>query len=209
MNTDSPLPKEYQRVEYIESTGTQYIDTNLPFQNYPGFKIKCKKTDTAGHVIFGAVGTATSTNAKFGVRLMLGQNVSSTQFQVVGYYGQLYSALYTSVEDWHDIELSSGLLVCDGVENSFTKVFNASTYNILLFGSNQFGTITPAKAKIDTFQVFWGQDSPEIARDFVPCYRKSDGVIGMYDLCGSICPLTETPFYINAGDGEFLKGDDI
>lgn len=53
------------------------------------------------------------------------------------------------------------------------------------------------------------KDGNKIMRDYVPCYRKSDGVIGIYDLCGSICPLTGTPFYINAGTGTFTKGADV
>lgn len=35
----------------------------------------------------------------------------------------------------------------------------------------------------------------------IPCYRKSDGVIGMYDLVFGV-------FYQNSGTGEFLKGAD-
>lgn len=35
--------------------------------------------------------------------------------------------------------------------------------------------------------------------DLVPCYRRSDGVIGLYDKVNDI-------FYTNKGTGEFLKG---
>lgn len=48
-----------------------------------------------------------------------------------------------------------------------------------------------------------------LIRYFVPCYRKYDSVIGMYDLCGSIHPGTGTPFYTNGGQGSFSKGDDV
>ena len=43
----------------------------------------------------------------------------------------------------------------------------------------------------------------------ISCYRKSDGVIGMYDLCGTLNSNTGTPFYINEGAGTFLKGADV
>ena len=36
----------------------------------------------------------------------------------------------------------------------------------------------------------------------VPCYRKSDNVIGAYDT------VTDT-FYTNAGTGTFTKGNDV
>ena len=40
-----------------------------------------------------------------------------------------------------------------------------------------------------------------LVRSLAPCIRLSDGKPGMYDACGSICPLTGTPFYINSGTG--------
>ena len=52
-------------------------------------------------------------------------------------------------------------------------------------------------------------DRNVLMRHFVPCVRESDGKPGMYDLCGSICPLTDSPFYTNAGTGEFLVGPDV
>ena len=46
----------------------------------------------------------------------------------------------------------------------------------------------------------WNNDS--LVRDFVPCYRKSDSVIGLYDL------VSQT-FFINQGSGSFIKGGDV
>ncbi len=48
-----------------------------------------------------------------------------------------------------------------------------------------------------------------MVRSFIPCYRKSDGEIGLYDFCGSICPQTGTPFYVNLGENTFSKGADV
>jgi hypothetical protein len=41
-----------------------------------------------------------------------------------------------------------------------------------------------------------------LLRDFKPCYRKSDNVIGLYDLKNNV-------FYTNAGTGTFTKGSNI
>lgn len=41
-----------------------------------------------------------------------------------------------------------------------------------------------------------------LVRDFIPCYRKSDNEIGLYD-------LVNNTFYTNSGTGTFLKGNDI
>ena len=48
------------------------------------------------------------------------------------------------------------------------------------------------------------KDTGVLLRNFIHCIRKSDSKPGLYDLCKSICPLTGTPFYINAGTGEFV-----
>ena len=41
----------------------------------------------------------------------------------------------------------------------------------------------------------------EITHKFIPCYRKADDVIGLYD------SITET-FYTNSGTGSLIKGED-
>ena len=38
--------------------------------------------------------------------------------------------------------------------------------------------------------------------DFIPCYRNSDGEIGLYDSINDI-------FYTNQGTGTFTKGPDV
>lgn len=73
-------------------------------------------------------------------------------------------------------------------------------FDNLLAGSSQTAVVNIYYIKLYDDFVFL---------NLVPCYRKSDGVIGLYDLCGSICPLTNTPFYINEGTGTFIKGPDV
>ena len=45
-------------------------------------------------------------------------------------------------------------------------------------------------------------NNEKIIRNFIPCYRKTDGVVGVYD-------LVEKKFYTNLGTGTFIKGNDI
>jgi hypothetical protein len=80
--------------------------------------------------------------------------------------------------------------------------FGTSTLPMYLFALN-----TPAEAY--TKRAFIGQiygckiyEGTELIRDFVPCYRKSDNVIGLYDLANN-------EFYTNNGTGEFIKGADV
>lgn len=58
--------------------------------------------------------------------------------------------------------------------------------------------------KINTFRIFNGNGN---IRNYIPALIEFDSKPGLFDLCGSICPLTGTPFYVNAGPGEFLYGE--
>ena len=48
-----------------------------------------------------------------------------------------------------------------------------------------------------------------LVRDYIPGYRKTDNAGGMYDLQGSICPDTGTPFYPFSGTGTITFGNDV
>lgn len=40
-----------------------------------------------------------------------------------------------------------------------------------------------------------------LVRDFVPCLDAVNNLVGLYDLTGSLCPITNTPFYASQGTG--------
>lgn len=84
--------------------------------------------------------------------------------------------------------------------NEYTNHKCANNKPMLLFCRNTdttpqgFGKFRIARCKI--------YDEHELERDFIPCYRKSDNVIGMYD-------LVYKEFYTNQGTGVFTKGNDV
>lgn len=51
------------------------------------------------------------------------------------------------------------------------------------------------------YYFYFNQDGTDVF-NMVPCYRKSDNEIGMYD-------LVSKTFYANAGTGAFTKGSDV
>ena len=68
----------------------------------------------------------------------------------------------------------------------------AQNYN----GSARFGDIR----RISYFKYYDKTDT--LICDLVPCYRKSDGAIGMYD-------IVRNTFFTNAGTGSFTKGANV
>lgn len=75
------------------------------------------------------------------------------------------------------------------------------TRNLYLLGQNYNTGYRGNGLKQVTYFKHWNKDG-EIVRDMIPCYRKSDGEIGMYDLVSKI-------FFTNAGSGAFTKGADV
>lgn len=46
------IPKEYKRLEYIQSTGTQYIDTGTPLTSNSRIVMDCELTTVSGTQCF-------------------------------------------------------------------------------------------------------------------------------------------------------------
>lgn len=181
------LPPEYQEVEYIESTGTQYINTGktintatdtveLVFQNNEPNTYKW---------FFGEH----DNNARFG----LGSGDGADKRNVA--YGNTTYKVADTLQYFAKhkfIANQSGAFIDE------TKVANyssfSSTSTLYLFNLNLSGGNYVASSKI------WGykhtRNGAEIL-NLVPCYRKSDKAVGMYD-------LVSNEFFSNNGSGEFL-----
>lgn len=205
------LPHAFQRCEYIESHGTEYINTNLvpgTSGNY-SVEMRCKVNYTNGrHSLFGA----------YNWHLFI---YSSSEFSYICIYAPgSFSSINSLFDDFQTVKAEKNHVFLNGnLAFSFGKDddFTPSTQNrpIYLFDANQSRfNDGPISAKLKT-TIIRDILSGAKVRDFIPVYLKTSwnnipaGTIGMYDLCGSICPLTNTPFYINAGTGEFTKGADI
>ena len=194
----SILPSEYQRVEYIESTGTQYIDTGI-----------IPNQDTGFDIDFLTKNDLTATDAKFGSIMGARLASASREFQLTTYstnskgilrYGSnAYNAGLAKNIRMH-IELKDKVYTNnDDLTYSVTGTFE-SPVSLTIFALNQNGTVTQyGKNQLFSLKLY---DNKTLIRDYIPCYRRSDGAIGLYD-------LVEDKFYTNKGTGIFLKGKDI
>ena len=73
--------------------------------------------------------------------------------------------------------------------------------NIYLFAENHNSAGTNLSKGTSRFYYSKLYQNDVLVRDYIPCYRKSDGEIGVYDF------VTNT-FFPNAGTGTFVKGND-
>ncbi len=187
----SRLPDGYTELEYIESTGTQYIDTGFAASREAKFGIKFRDTlFQADNGFFGS--SAWMNSLTFyqksdtpTIRYCLNNTAFSLDITNATHSGELISS-------------SSGVVgTFDGQEVSFPQIVdnNGGSGNIYLFsGGRSRGGL---KTKIDWFKIWDSSDN--LVRDFVPARRDSDDALGMYDLANH-------RFYTNAGTGTFTAG---
>ena len=206
------LPSDYVEVEYIESTGTQYIDT--------GFK---PRIDTSIDITFRTNASPNDTNL-WGSRISSGNqdytiwiNTSTNKAIALHFPKQSGSMVDTSWVYKEDIinnktnlkinsTVSSLEILVNGVsvysKNDLSKTSYEPTLNSFLFCMNQNGsTQKKGNFKIYSCKIY---DGGTPVRDLVPCYRIRDEVAGMYDLVNNV-------FYTNAynsGD-DFIVGPEV
>jgi len=188
------LPRGYTLCEYLESTGTQYM--NLGFKPSTGISAKAKLTAPAlGVVTACALGSMTSSSNRFDL-LTFGRNVD--QVFGLGYVQYNYLQPYTPKQTY---ELYAGLengnqwLDVDGVRMYTGTVSGniSSNYNMLLFARYQYGNLNSIyTGKIWYVQIY---QNGVLYMNLIPCldanYRPC-----MYDT------VSKQPFY-NQGTGEF------
>lgn len=187
LKNDYNLPEEYQEVEYIETTGTQGINTEL----LPG------TADRQEHII-----EFTRTD----IRQLMGTGNDES------YWGVYTDGRYERGTAKIDILAGNKDLVV--MDNSWTHTqinheevttwrgsldWLNNTYRLFYLyyptGTDKFYCY----CKFYSFKAF---KNGELISDLVPCYRKNDNVIGLYDKIRKI-------FLVNDHTGTFLKGKDI
>lgn len=194
----SNLPNEYQELEYIESTGTQYIDTGFKFNQNTSIEIEFMyKLLINGS---GLYGTYEGDAKRYETFLY-----SSDQGLEVGYYNNFDKPdIIINENTKYKIYQNKNLFYLD---NNLVYTGNVGTFqqnrNAFIFSFNYNNGYYPnypsINGKIYNCKIW---DNNTLIREFIPCYRKSDNVIGMYDIVNGV-------FYTNQGTGNFIKGSDI
>ena len=179
------LPSEYRKVEYLESTGTQYIDTGAYFVKNDICTIDFAPLESAvDKAVFGVYGSSTNIAE-------LGFLSDRFRFDVTTTLGDIYEVgtRYKVVKDGATWSVDDWTSALQFINNDVPQ------HSLLLFGRwyNEEAT------KLSANRIFGYEHerSGNKIRNFIPCIRKADGKPGMYDI------VTKT-FYTNAGTGEFI-----
>ena len=178
------LPSGYKRLEYIKSSGTQYIDSGiLPTQN-TRIDLRVSTSQTGSHTIAGADVSWTGNGFSIGVGF--------------AHYGT-ETANISEMNDGnvHEISLNKNVLSVDGkVKYTFSSQTFSVAYSLALFANNRSGS------KGELTEATWYPckiyDNDVLTRDFIPC-ETDVGAVGLWDDVNGV-------FYGNAGTGTFTAG---
>lgn len=185
------LPKGFSEVEYIQATGTQYIDTG--FSPAHNSRVVAEISDArAESCIFGARDTDSSTAAnQFAVYITAASALRSD------YFGTNKSATPSDITARTVIDKNANVTTGYGLTVSNTAVSGGSvSHTLYLLAMDTVGTVkVPASVKLYSCQIY---DNGTLEHEYVPCISDSNE-IGLYDIVGK-------QFYGNAGSGSFLRG---
>lgn len=188
------LPVGYTQLEYIESTGEQYIDTGFIPNQDTKIDIKFTMKDTSGKAIYGS--RIAYDNSTFSAMLQGQSAGSSFQYNNVALANTI---TYQNNQSYNIVQDKNKLYINGTLKNTFTYGNFTCPSNLYLFAVNQNGTIPfYGKIAVNYCKIY---NNGVLVRNFIPA-KNSSNVVGMYDLVNNV-------FYTNQGTGTFTAGNEI
>lgn len=189
--TISPLPSGYVLLDYIESTGEQYIELDLPITKDTVCRIKFNLSAPTGNCIMGSSGSFRFFNAGNGAYLDWARGYGGGRING----GRIDNNTTYDIEfgDWYVKNLDTGDYIIQGTAWGDTVRY-LSDKIMLMYIPKQHPSVK-AKGKFYLSQVI---EKGELVCNLFPCVDPS-GAVGMYD-------TVSRKFYSNSGTGAFVAG---
>lgn len=183
------LPWEYQELKYIQSTGSQYIDTGvLPTINTVS-QFKFMSIATTWATIFGY------------------DNPDNNDYRLFNYGSSIYFDFGTDRIIWGTCAINNvyewemwnyyikQVWATSNLVSGTTKTSFSASKNIRLnYGWSAYAQVRWYYVKI--------YENGVLLRDLIPCYRKADDETWMYD-------LVTNQFFAKIGNVQYTKGPEI
>lgn len=201
------LPVEYQRLFYLESTGTvHYIDTDIHPTSSTRITALVQMTAKNNTQIVGILDTPQwrrfHLTVKYSSGFFMTGGVGSGESQSIGDSSSLKLDL-----EWNKLMLDAPnqtLSVNDGATYSLgTSGVLPTESKLRIFGrsSNNLDYNIGNPVRIADVEIYEGEEKKH---EFIPARRVADGVLGLYD-------TVEKNFLVNSGssDGGFVAGPEV
>lgn len=182
------LPSGYTKLDYIQSSGTQYINTGFKPNQNTRCVMDIENLSSAQAAFFGARASQTAASfTYFSLTATTGRS---------DYGSSKQSMSFTNTVGRYTVDQNKNVCTANGVTATGTANTFQLTNNLYLMAVNQAdAAIQNAKLKLYSAKVY---DNGTLVRDFIPC-KNASGTIGLWDNVNSV-------FYANAGKGTFSTG---
>jgi hypothetical protein len=199
----------YKFVDYIESTGTQYIDTGISNMNVFGFEIEYQSTGIYNQStsnkfdgIFGVNSTGTNADIKIWFNYANQDAVDNRIYCKTAIFQSEVMGLTSYYQNKHTASVKNKIVEWDGKRLGEIEVFATPTRNatIHLFGVNNAGTSSQFRSKTRIYSFKLDDANGNVLINLKPCIRIADNKAGMYD-------TVSKQFFGNKGTGEFVVGE--
>lgn len=211
IKTPTILPSGYTQLEYLQSSGTQYINTNM-FYTHVKATYEIMSVGSTYIAVFGSRTSSSSSN-QFAFGYAAHQSPKLWRFDYESEHQALDSLTVGTELPWdgkHTISIDSnnGSILIDNnlINLGFPASIEASnTLPLYLFALNTNSTAGEiGNTRIYSFKLYDTNYNFMIEKpvlNLVPA-RNSSGALGMYDTIGG-------KFYTNAGTGTFTAGPNV
>ena len=197
-NNYNILPSAYTELEYIASTGTQYIDSGYKPTPNTGVYADFQYTSTTGTQRLFGVDSYTNVDNTISYSFYIENNKYDYTYQ--NNSGNWINTNITADIKRHTVSFNKNndkkLYINTYSGNLSGNPTNASTQNMYIMANNRINTNiidSYSKVRIYSFQIY---ESGILVRNYVPAMRNSDNVLGLYETLNSV-------FYENSGTGTF------
>lgn len=178
------LPSGYTRLEYIESTGTQYISTGITPTENTKVVIEFNSSSSSG-VVFGQDS---------------GYKVNAFMFAMtVVVFDSTKKDIKISANAKHTVQVAPKAFKVDNGSSQYIYANKVkAAYPMFLFGNNRNGKFSEGVAmKLYSFKVY---ENDVLIADYIPC--KQGKAVGLYD---DVAGAMNLPL----GAGDFTAGPSI
>lgn len=189
------LPSDFVKLEYIESTGTQYIKTGYIPANTTGLYIDAQDIGSGDTIPMGLRESSSTDTRFFITRQTASANTGYGWGAWTGISTTKGSVRYDSTLNWlNDRKSITNTPLFAAVIKNLEELPFTPSLDIWMFGINQGGSHAyKFKGRIYRAKISEGS---EIVRDYVPAYDQKRYKPCMYDLINNVA-------YYNDGEGEF------
>jgi hypothetical protein len=204
------LPQGFKRLFYLETTGTvHYVDTDIhPTLNTRITALAQMTVNATTHIVgiidnvSGISGKRFHISVKYSSGFYMTGGVGSNESQDIS-----ASSPLKLVEGWNKLTMDAAnkvLSVNDGTTHTLATggiLPTESTLRIFGRASNSESHNAGNPVRIVDVAIY---ESGEKTHEYIPCRRKSDGVLGLYDIVGK-------QFLVNSGsaEGGFVAGPEL